>query len=54
MFHDSSDNKALGDETAGRLAGNLEPIGIFLNSSKEWCFWKRNKRVLSLADEDPT
>jgi len=48
-----TDNKTLGDETAERLAGNLESIGIFLDSSKEWCFWKRNSRVLSLADEDP-
>jgi len=44
---------ALGKETAERLASELSLIGITLDKSKHWHFWRKNNQFLNLHDEDP-
>lgn len=48
-----TDMKALGDETADRLASELSSLGIELDTSKEWQFWRRGTDMLDLEKEDP-
>ena len=48
-----TDVKALGDESANRLAKELKSIGVGLDTSKNWCFWKKNNQILNLHKEDP-
>jgi hypothetical protein len=48
-----TDVKALGVEIASRLARELESIGVALDTSKEWCFWRKNDQIFNLNNEDP-
>lgn len=43
----------IGDDIANRLSKNLTDIGIALDTTKQWQFWRRDNRVLNLHDEDP-
>ena len=49
-----TDTKALGVEMASRFARGLDSIGIVLDPSKEWCFWRRDDQTLNLNNEDPS
>ena len=48
-----TDVKALDVEIASRLARELESIGVALDTSKEWCFWRKNNKMFNLNNEDP-
>lgn len=43
----------IGDEIANRLSKELKDIGITLDNTKQWQFWRRDNRLLNLHDEDP-
>jgi len=48
-----SDIKSIGKKTVSRLAGELAFLGIELDTSKDWHFWRRKNKMLNLHDEDP-
>ena len=48
-----SDLKALGADAARRLAAQLVLIGIVLDTSKEWQFWRKGGQLFDLHNEDP-
>jgi hypothetical protein len=48
-----TDIRALGKETARRLACELAYLGIMLDTSKDWCFWRKNDQIFNLYNEDP-
>lgn len=48
-----SDIKSLGKKTVSCLAGELAFLGIELDTSKDWHFWRRKDKMLNLHDEDP-
>jgi len=45
--------KTIGKVISDQLAGALSYVGISLDTSKEWAFWKRKGATLKLQDEDP-
>lgn len=48
-----SDVRALGEKTASRLASELAFLGVTLDTSKDWHFWRKNDQMFFLQDEDP-
>ena len=48
-----TDILGLGSEMAGTLASELSKIGIYIDTGKQWCFWKRDGANLKLRDADP-
>jgi hypothetical protein len=48
-----SDFKGLGEEISSRLVHELSSLGIILDGSKEWQFWRKNDRLLILVNVDP-
>jgi hypothetical protein len=48
-----SDFRTLGEEISNRLARELSFLGVTLDTSKEWQFWRKNDQMLNLHNEDP-
>ena len=48
-----SDVGSLGRETANHLASELAFLGISLDTSKDWHFWRKNDQMFNLHNEDP-
>ena len=48
-----TDVKGLGEEKARCLANELKSIGVKIDISKQWTFWKKNHQAFILSDEDP-
>jgi hypothetical protein len=48
-----SDVSSIGKETASRLAGELAFLGITLDTSKDWLFWRKKDQMFNLHIEDP-
>jgi len=48
-----TDVKALDVEIASRLARELISIGVTLDTTKDWCFWRKNDKIFNLNNEDP-
>ena len=48
-----TDIAGIGSEKAERLASELSKIGIYIDTGKQWCFWKRDGANLKLRDADP-
>lgn len=48
-----SDLSKIGNEIASRLSKCLNKIGITLDHTKQWQFWKREEKLLNLHNEDP-
>jgi len=48
-----SDFKGLGEEISNRLVNELSSLGIILDESKEWQFWRKDDRKLILVNTDP-
>ena len=56
MYEDGriwTDLIGVGDEIANRLSKELKNIGVALEKTKQWQFWRRDNRLLNLHDEDP-
>ena len=56
MYEDGriwTDLIGIGDEIANRLSKDLKNIGVALEKTKQWQFWRRDNRLLNLHDEDP-
>ena len=48
-----SDITSFGNEIVSRLSGELALLGIELDTSKDWCFWRKKDEMLNLHEEDP-
>jgi len=47
-----SDLRKLGKRMTANLSTQLAALGIDLDTSKSWTFWKRNEEILNLHNED--
>lgn len=48
-----TDCATLGTEKSERLAQRLLSIGLTIDTSKQWTFWKREDQLVNMHEEDP-